>query len=81
MSRAEFVHLHLHSEYSLLDGACRLDRLVAKASELQFPALAITDHGVLYETINFYKATQNILNYINIKHSTTIKYKNILNTK
>ena len=43
MPHAEFVHLHLHTEYSLLDGACRLDRLMEKARELKFPALA--DHG------------------------------------
>ena len=55
MSHADFVHLHLHTEYSLLDGACRLDRLVDKAHELKFPALAITDHGVLYGAIDFYK--------------------------
>ncbi len=54
MPHAEFVHLHLHTEYSLLDGACRLDRLMAKAHELKFPALAITDHGVLYGAIDFY---------------------------
>ena len=51
----EFVHLHLHTEYSLLDGACRLDRLMARAVELKFPALAITDHGVLYGAIEFYQ--------------------------
>ncbi|MGO8931655.1 MAG: DNA polymerase III subunit alpha [Limisphaerales bacterium] len=56
MSHAEFVHLHLHTEYSLLDGACRLDRLMDKAHELKFPALAITDHGVLYGAIDFYEA-------------------------
>ncbi len=56
MSRADFVHLHLHTEYSLLDGACRLDRLMDKAHELKLPALAITDHGVLYGAIDFYKA-------------------------
>jgi DNA polymerase-3 subunit alpha len=55
MSHADFVHLHLHTEYSLLDGACRLDRLMDKAHELKFPALAITDHGVLYGAIDFYK--------------------------
>jgi len=55
MPHADFVHLHLHTEYSLLDGACRLDRLVEKAHELKFPALAITDHGVLYGAIDFYK--------------------------
>jgi len=56
MPHADFVHLHLHTEYSLLDGACRLDRLVDKAHELKFPALAITDHGVLYGAIDFYQA-------------------------
>jgi DNA polymerase-3 subunit alpha len=56
MAHAEFVHLHLHTEYSLLDGACRLDRLMDKARELAFPALAITDHGVLYGAIDFYQA-------------------------
>jgi DNA polymerase-3 subunit alpha len=56
MPHAEFVHLHLHTEYSLLDGACRLDRLMEKAHDLKFPALAITDHGVLYGAIDFYEA-------------------------
>ena len=58
MSHADFVHLHLHTEYSLLDGACRLDRLMDKAHELKFPALAVTDHGVLYGAIDFYKAAR-----------------------
>ena len=58
MSHADFVHLHLHTEYSLLDGACRLDRLMEKAAQLQFPALAITDHGALYGAIDFYKAAR-----------------------
>jgi DNA polymerase III subunit alpha len=58
MARADFVHLHLHTEYSLLDGACRLDRLVDKAHALAFPALAITDHGVLYGAVDFFKAAQ-----------------------
>jgi DNA polymerase-3 subunit alpha len=58
MSHAEFVHLHLHTEYSLLDGACRLDRLMDKAHELKFPALAITDHGVLYGAVDFYTAAR-----------------------
>jgi DNA polymerase-3 subunit alpha len=57
-SHADFVHLHLHTEYSLLDGACRLDRLMEKAHELKFPAMAITDHGVLYGAIDFYKAAR-----------------------
>ncbi len=59
MPHADFVHLHLHTEYSLLDGACRLDRLMAKAQELRFPALAITDHGVLSGAIDFYKAARD----------------------
>src|SRR5271155_3013352 len=58
MSHADFVHLHLHTEYSLLDGACRLDRLVDKAHELKFPALAITDHGAMHGAIEFYQAAR-----------------------
>ena len=58
MSHADFVHLHLHTEYSLLDGACRLDRLMERARALAFPALALTDHGVLYGAIDFYKAAR-----------------------
>ncbi len=49
-----FVHLHVHTEYSLLDGACRLSRLVQRAKELGQTALAITDHGVLYGAVEFY---------------------------
>ena len=58
MSHADFVHLHLHTEYSLLDGACRLDRLVDKAHELKFPSLAITDHGAMHGAIEFYQAAR-----------------------
>ncbi len=58
MGRAEFVHLHLHTEYSLLDGACRVDRLMDRAAELEFPAIAITDHGVLFGAIDFYQAAR-----------------------
>src|SRR6516165_222128 len=58
MSHADFVHLHLHTEYSLLDGACRLDRLMDRAHELKFPAMAITDHGVLYGAVDFYQAAR-----------------------
>lgn len=50
-----FVHLHVHTEYSLLDGACRLGPLVARAKELGQKSLAITDHGVMYGVIDFYK--------------------------
>ncbi len=58
MQHAEFVHLHVHSEYSLLDGAAQLDKLVAKAKELRFPAIALTDHGNLFGAIDFYLAAQ-----------------------
>jgi len=51
----DFVHLHVHTDYSLLDGACRIDRLVRRASELEMRALAITDHGNLFGLIDFYK--------------------------
>lgn len=54
-----FVHLHVHSEYSLLDGAARIDSLVAKAKELGMTALAITDHANLYGAIPFYKACRS----------------------
>ncbi|MDR0905614.1 MAG: DNA polymerase III subunit alpha [Oscillospiraceae bacterium] len=50
-----FVHLHVHSEYSLLDGACRIRDLAARAAELGNPAVAITDHGAMYGAVNFYK--------------------------
>jgi len=51
-----FVHLHVHSEYSLLDGACRIHPLVSRAKELGQTALAITDHGVMYGAVSFFKA-------------------------
>jgi DNA polymerase-3 subunit alpha len=58
MSHADFVHLHLHTEYSLLDGGCRLDRLMDKAHEMKMSSLAITDHGVMYGAIDFYKTAR-----------------------
>src|SRR5438445_2839563 len=51
-----FVHLHNHTEFSLLDGASRIHPLVEAAAKLEMPALAITDHGVMYGAIHFYKA-------------------------
>ena len=51
-----FTHLHLHTEYSLLDGACRIEGLVQRVKELGQEAVAITDHGVMYGVIDFYKA-------------------------
>ena len=52
----DFVHLHVHTEYSLLDGACRIDELVDAAAQKGQKALAITDHGVMYGAVQFYKA-------------------------
>jgi DNA polymerase-3 subunit alpha len=52
---ADFVHLHVHSEYSLLDGAARLKRLVERAAGLGFPAIALTDHGNMFGAIEFYQ--------------------------
>lgn len=52
----DFVHLHVHSEYSLLDGAARIKELVGRAAELGMKSLALTDHGVMYGAIPFYKA-------------------------
>ena len=51
-----FVHLHVHTEYSLLDGACRIPLLVKRVKELGQSAVAITDHGVMYGVVDFYKA-------------------------
>ena len=51
---SQFVHLHVHSEYSLLDGACRIDRLCRRAAEEGATALALTDHGVMYGAMEFY---------------------------
>lgn len=53
-----FVHLHNHTQYSLLDGACRVDRMVKLAKELNMPAVAITDHGNLFGAIDFYHAAR-----------------------
>ena len=50
-----FVHLHVHSHYSLLDGLCKIDDLIAKAAEHKMPAIALTDHGVMYGLIEFYQ--------------------------
>ncbi len=54
----EFVHLHCHSEYSMLDGAARLKQLVARTEELGMNALAVTDHGNMFGAYEFYKAAK-----------------------
>ena len=53
-----FVHLHVHTEYSLLDGACRINKMMDRVKELGQNAVAITDHGVMYGCIDFYKAAK-----------------------
>ena len=55
---SDFVHLHLHSEYSLLDGACRLKDIPKKAKALRQRAVAITDHGNMFGVVEFYKAAK-----------------------
>jgi DNA polymerase-3 subunit alpha len=52
---ASFVHLHVHSEYSILDGACRIPELAARAAELEMPAVGLTDHGSLAGAVDLYK--------------------------
>ncbi|HXH07893.1 MAG TPA: DNA polymerase III subunit alpha, partial [Vicinamibacterales bacterium] len=51
---AEFVHLHLHTEYSLLDGACRIDELLDRAAALKMPAIAVTEHGNMFSAVQFH---------------------------
>src|ERR1043166_6935748 len=58
MTRDSFVHLHLHTEYSLLDGAIRMRELMRKAAEYEMPAVAMTDHGNLFGAIEFYQEAE-----------------------
>ena len=58
MKHANFVHLHVHTSYSLLDGANRIDDLTKYAAKLRFPALAITDHGAMFGAVDFYKSAR-----------------------
>ncbi|NLP36071.1 MAG: DNA polymerase III subunit alpha [Firmicutes bacterium] len=58
MDKRQFVHLHTHTEYSLLDGAAKIKQVVARARDLEMPALAITDHGTMYGVLDFYKAAK-----------------------
>lgn len=55
MSKNKFTHLHVHTEYSLLDGASKIHELVAYAKELGMDSLAITDHGAMYGAVEFYQ--------------------------
>ena len=54
--RMAFTHLHVHTEYSLLDGLSKINEIVAQAKKLGMDSLAITDHGVMYGVIDFYRA-------------------------
>src|SRR5437879_13767705 len=59
MPSDSFVHLHLHTEYSFLDGLVRTKELMKKAAEFKMPAVAITDHGNLHGAIEFYQAAKD----------------------
>lgn len=59
VSQPQFIHLHNHTEYSLLDGGCRIADLVGTAAKMGMPAVAITDHGNMHGVIEFYKAAQD----------------------
>ena len=59
MNSDSFVNLHVHTEYSLLDGACRIKNLVQRVRELGQTAVAITDHGVMYGVVEFWKEAKN----------------------
>ncbi len=55
-----FTHLHVHTEYSLLDGSCKIKELAARAKELGMDSIAVTDHGVMYGVIDFYRAAKEV---------------------
>ena len=55
-----FTHLHVHTEYSLLDGSCKIKELAARAKELGMDSMAVTDHGVMYGVIDFYRAAREV---------------------
>src|ERR1700723_3459550 len=59
MSQSQFVHLHLHTDYSMLDGACNIERLVHRVKELEMPAVAMTDHGNIFGAVAFANAAKD----------------------
>ena len=58
MARSEFVHLHLHTDYSMLDGACEIERLMTRVKQLEMPAVAMTDHGNIFGAVAFVNAAK-----------------------
>ena len=63
----DFIHLHVHTEYSLLDGFSRLNKLIDRAKELNMQAIAITDHGCMFGAIDFYKEAKEARNKTNYR--------------
>src|SRR6202522_642253 len=57
---SQFVHLHLHTDYSMLDGACDVDKLCERAKELGMPAVAMTDHGNIFGAVHFVNAANKV---------------------
>ena len=55
---SQFVHLHLHTDYSMLDGACDVEKLVQRVKELGMPAVAMTDHGNIFGAVHFVNAAK-----------------------
>ena len=78
MPEAPFVHLHVHSEYSILDGACRIPGLAKRAAELEMPAVSLTDHGSLAGAVQLYQekkvAVKAICALMGISKSTLYAY-------
>ena len=58
-TQRQFTHLHVHTEYSLLDGACRIPKLIEQVKAMGQTAVALTDHGVMYGAYPFYEAARN----------------------
>ena len=67
----EFTHLHVHTEYSLLDGSSKIGEITKRAKELGMDSLAITDHGVMYGVIDFYKAAKEAGNMVDLDNDPT----------
>ena len=71
-----FAHLHVHTEYSLLDGSNKIKECVARVKELGMNSVAITDHGVMYGVIDFYRAARAAGVIVSATHSDCIFFKN-----